>query len=653
MAYFVKSPALADVDALRANADTLGESTTVIFEMAGTFYFKVENPKIGEKFGALNDVSLIEFPENAGIIQDVTIIDNVTLFQVIYHPAGSVFQDPYYTLKSTSTSQILPDQVLQARYPTYINNSTYGEATVTPGSAEPGALAEFYLAVSGSRGVFDDAYAYLHLDAPYDGRALVVRNTFTGERDAIWGKWLDTLRYDANQEEPVTDPAAAELAELIAKQEEKIIQTEWEISEKLKQLDLLKVNIELKKELVSGLQEAEKYQLYTNVLNGLALSGSIASLFIPYEYINLVYKTLDRSKQLTDVYDATQAYIKEPNLENLAKFGESTATYLVDGKEAFRKIEEFLKIKSAVNQAEKTFRDINDRSITTEQIDSALKAIERMETEQIKLQNELMSIRKLNIERSSELLEIKQSDHTLEFGSNYGKKVFAFSDNQNFSFDEISGGKNTAFSFLGHKQSLTAASGEALIDGTEGSFDTVVVSGDRASFREYAAGDHQLVLEGDRLSAIAIEVERVQFNDGILAFDTDSGENAGNAYRIYKAAFDREPDQQGLSFWTKWLDDGKTDPWNMAARFIDSREFEELYGSRNPDNADYMLRVYRNVLDRDPDQGGYDWWLERLNNSTFSQSEVLARFSDSVENRENVTPKVENGVFLSNEYFFF
>lgn len=219
--------------------------------------------------------------------------------------------------------------------------------------------------------------------------------------------------------------------------------------------------------------------------------------------------------------------------------------------------------------------------------------------------------------------------------------------------DRISGGGGNDRMRGGHGNDwLDGGAGSDLIDGSNG-FDTARQAGNYRdhSIKFYSDGVISLARDGD--VDLFKNVERLQFDDGILARDTASGENAGNAYRIYKAAFDREPDVQGVTFWTKWLDDGKTDTWNMAARFIDSNEFRALYGSSTPDDADFLLRVYRNVLDRDPDQGGYDFWLKTLTSDQYSQSEVLARFSDSLENRQNVAPTIEKGFLMSNEYFLF
>ncbi len=62
-------------------------------------------------------------------------------------------------------------------------------------------------------------------------------------------------------------------------------------------------------------------------------------------------------------------------------------------------------------------------------------------------------------------------------------------------------------------------------------------------------------------------IERVDFASSILALDISNG--AGDAYRLYQAAFDRTPDIGGLTFWVE-QDDHGMDLISMAARFIDS-----------------------------------------------------------------------------------
>ena len=123
--------------------------------------------------------------------------------------------------------------------------------------------------------------------------------------------------------------------------------------------------------------------------------------------------------------------------------------------------------------------------------------------------------------------------------------------------------------------------------------------------------------------------------------DTDG--SAGQAYRIYKAAFDRAPDTGGLGYWIAQMDNGMG-VVEVAARFIDSSEFRELYG-QNPSNAEFLTKVYSNVLDRMPDTAGLDWWVNEMKtNPSKTWQKVLADFSESSENQTNVAAFIANGI---------
>ena len=138
-------------------------------------------------------------------------------------------------------------------------------------------------------------------------------------------------------------------------------------------------------------------------------------------------------------------------------------------------------------------------------------------------------------------------------------------------------------------------------------------------------------------------VERVVFSDKAVALDIGSGEVGGSCYRIYKAAFNRTPDGGGLGYWIGQMDLGKT-LVEVSAGFIDSDEFRASYGT-NPSNGEFLTKVYNNVLGRDPDSGGYDWWVDQLaNNPAKSWSKVMADFSEGTENQANVLELIGNGV---------
>jgi hypothetical protein len=137
------------------------------------------------------------------------------------------------------------------------------------------------------------------------------------------------------------------------------------------------------------------------------------------------------------------------------------------------------------------------------------------------------------------------------------------------------------------------------------------------------------------------QVERLQFSDFSVALDFQG--SAGQAFRVYRAAFDRTPDTIGLGYWIRSIDKGM-DMVEVAARFVDSKEFRDLYGT-NPTNAQFLTKLYQNVLGRTPEATGYNWWLNELNtNPSKTKAKVLADFSESSENQTSVASLVGNGI---------
>lgn len=175
--------------------------------------------------------------------------------------------------------------------------------------------------------------------------------------------------------------------------------------------------------------------------------------------------------------------------------------------------------------------------------------------------------------------------------------------------------------------SFAVADGSARVDGGAG-FDTVTFSVARA--------------EVTTLDANFANVEQFVFTDGVLRTDDDG--IAGQAYRIYQAAFAREPDTPGLKFWTGVMDDGFT--LDQAANsFLISDEFQSLYGSAVAPRA-YVDLLYQNVLQRLPDEAGYDFWTGHMEAGTIDRAEALVFFSESDENKALVADAIADGIWL-------
>ena len=70
----------------------------------------------------------------------------------------------------------------------------------------------------------------------------------------------------------------------------------------------------------------------------------------------------------------------------------------------------------------------------------------------------------------------------------------------------------------------------------------------------------------------------------------------------------------------------------MASSFLASVEFKERYGE-DVSNESYVNTLYVNVLGRDYDQSGYNYWLGNLNNGLETRYELLLGFAESTENK--------------------
>lgn len=188
---------------------------------------------------------------------------------------------------------------------------------------------------------------------------------------------------------------------------------------------------------------------------------------------------------------------------------------------------------------------------------------------------------------------------------------------------------------------ITSLSGSHQIDGGTG-FDTLVFDATVNTVTTNKNGSgFQIKAVGGSDTDLVSNVERVQFTDQNIAFDINGA--GGQAFRVYQAAFNRQPDLAGLGYWINDLDHGST-LTNVAGGFFQSPEFVALYGSSTPTDNVLITRLYQNVLHREPDQPGFDYWANQLKSGAITQAGVLASFSESAENQDQVLPSIQNGI---------
>jgi len=143
------------------------------------------------------------------------------------------------------------------------------------------------------------------------------------------------------------------------------------------------------------------------------------------------------------------------------------------------------------------------------------------------------------------------------------------------------------------------------------------------AFAEYMAAFHAETPFGE-VETPASEDTRIQNlaerDDAVLEGDVDV------LLRLYDAAFDRDADGAGLGY---WLDQQETlDTVRIADSFAASEEFQQRHGQIQ-DEA-FVDLMYENVLEREADSAGRDYWIEQLTQGD-SMGAVMVGFTESQE----------------------
>jgi hypothetical protein len=161
-------------------------------------------------------------------------------------------------------------------------------------------------------------------------------------------------------------------------------------------------------------------------------------------------------------------------------------------------------------------------------------------------------------------------------------------------------------------------------------------------------------LEDDKWSISASSIgndsitgfKRIEFNDGVLALDIDAGDTAGQAYRLYQAAFARTPDMTGVSYHMNDMEANGLALENIANNFIASPEFITKYGESPSDDV-FINLLYQNVLSRTPADSEVSWYQNQFDTGSMSRAAALIGFAESPENVALVSPQIDDGIWLA------
>jgi hypothetical protein len=92
---------------------------------------------------------------------------------------------------------------------------------------------------------------------------------------------------------------------------------------------------------------------------------------------------------------------------------------------------------------------------------------------------------------------------------------------------------------------------------------------------------------------------------------------------LYIAYFNRAPDAIGLNFWGTAYANGTTME-EMATLFVDQDETRATY-PEGTSNSVFAESVYNNVLGRTPDQAGIDFWVKQLNDKLVTRDQFILK----------------------------
>jgi hypothetical protein len=122
---------------------------------------------------------------------------------------------------------------------------------------------------------------------------------------------------------------------------------------------------------------------------------------------------------------------------------------------------------------------------------------------------------------------------------------------------------------------------------------------------------------------------RTQVVNGLMATEEFRGVEVD---RVFVDFLGRPADPSGKAYWIRSLGSGKTMRTFRAQLFGSNEYFTKAGGT----NEAFMRRAYNDVMGRNPDPAGFEFWVNRLNRGA-ERGGVVANFLGSTEARRTLT----------------
>lgn len=248
------------------------------------------------------------------------------------------------------------------------------------------------------------------------------------------------------------------------------------------------------------------------------------------------------------------------------------------------------------------------------------------------------SVSGIGREGRDDIIEGSYSDDILD-GRSGNDILFGGFGNDTLAGDE---GDDQLFGEEGDDQ-LIGGDGNNYLDGGSG-VNSALYSGIRNTLDISRTAEGNYRVSGEDFEDLLLNIDFIEFDDGRMSIDyaVQVRESQEEFSRFYMALFDRIPDTMGLTYWVNDLAAGNTIQ-NAAQAFTESAEFTRLYGP-DVNNRDFVNLLYQNILGRDADDRGYDYWLQEIS-ATGNRGGMIVSFANSEEYIDLTSGRVEN--FLS------
>lgn len=106
---------------------------------------------------------------------------------------------------------------------------------------------------------------------------------------------------------------------------------------------------------------------------------------------------------------------------------------------------------------------------------------------------------------------------------------------------------------------------------------------------------------------------------------------------LYIGILGRAADQSGLDYWTEQIANGTFSIENTRSAFTQQLEYTGIYG--NLSSSQLVTAIYQNFLARAPDDSGFTYWVNELDNGRVNADQFVSALINAVQDSTAIDPQ--------------